>query len=89
VIMANPSRTSEEELEAAISELTSHPGIGNAVPSSFREIRRHIAADRPALDGGHTQALSMMIFGSGTCLVCIGHAVESKGASEVDFASAV
>jgi len=59
-----------KELHTGISECISHPGIGNAVPSSLRKICRYIRTDTLSLEDGYTQALAIFSLGLGSCLIC-------------------
>ena len=47
MIMANSSNTEKEQLHSGTSESNSHLGIGNAVPSCLRGIKRYIRTNIP------------------------------------------
>jgi len=73
VIMANPSKAGEQPLQKGEGKPYLCTGMGNALPSSGRKEGVRLKADEPALESDCTQVQMIIMFSSGSCLVCFAH----------------
>ena len=73
MIVANPSKTTKEAFQTNRSGHNSHIGMATQVLAALGRVSVTSGAFCPAPEGSRTQVLSIVAFGSGSCLYRFAH----------------